>query len=195
MACCLTCKPSGAVSLALLLAGCASWLPESHNDTTPFKSYEEARSAFMSLEPMKSDQSMLAHSGFNPAKHPNTTLLTHADVARRFLPSSLLKREDLEPGIVYCLEARDACRGMEVVGAKIDKMREGSFWADFFNFQRHTSTKGWRFTAIVLMVNDLIVYRSWAGQPDINELEVTRNPLGPLQDIGPSTATSTVLQR
>lgn len=177
-----------ALSLGLLVltSGCSTWLPESRTDTTPFKSFDEARAAVEALVPMKSDRAALEENGFNPTKHPNTTLLTHADVARRFLPSAILQREDLDPGILRCLEARDDCHGIEVIGAKIARARKGSFWADFFNFQRRTETTGWRFNALVLMVKDLVVYRSWAGQPVIDEKEVTRNPLGPFQDIGPS---------
>ena len=37
-----------------------------------------------------------------------------------------------------------------------------------------------------LFVNDMVVYRSWGGQPRVNEVETTSNPLGPLQDVGPS---------
>lgn len=175
-----------------LTGGCATWLPESRTDTTPFKSYEEAHSELIALVPMKSDRQALENMGFFPGKHPNTTVLTHADVARRFLPSAILKREDLDPGIIFCLESRDACNGLEILGAKIARERKGSFWADFLNFQRRTETTGWRFTALVLLVNDLVVYRSWSGQPNVNELEITRNPLGPFQDIGPPTAAGAV---
>lgn len=177
------------VVLALLASGCATWLPEAHSNNTSFQSFDEARAAIEVLEPMRSDRRALEKNGFSSDKHPNITLLTHADVARRFLPSSLLRREDLDPGIVACLEARDACRGVEILGAKIDRVRRGSFWADFFNFQRRTETTGWRFNAVVLLVDDVVVYRTWGGQPVVNELEVTRNPLGPFQDIGPATVT------
>lgn len=171
------------------LSACSTWLPEVRTDTTTFKSFDEAKAAIEALVPMKSDLRVVEKNGFNAKNHPNTTILTHADVARRFLPSSLLRREDLDPGIIACLEARDACRGIEVVGAKIQREREGSFWADFFNFQRRTVTTGWRINAIVLLVHDVVVYRAWSGQPVINEVEVTRNPLGPFQDIGPSQVT------
>lgn len=173
--------------LSLLAGGCATWLPEAHTDTTPFKRYEEAHAALLALEPMKSDRQAMEQNGFFPGKHPNTTILTHADVVRRFVPGALLRREDLDPGVVTCLEARDACSGVEILGAKIDRVRKGSFWADFLNFQRRTETTGWRFTALVLLVNDMVVYRSWSGQPAVNEVEITRNPLGPFQDIGPPT--------
>jgi len=179
-------KLGGLLLWVLLISACGSLLPESHTDTSPFKSFEEARTAVLALVPMKSDQATLEQDGFNPTKHPNTTLLTHADVARRFLPSAILQRQDLDPGILLCLESRDDCHGIEIVGAKISSARKGSFWADFLNFQRRTETTGWRFTALVLMVKDLVVYRSWSGQPVIDEKQVTKNPLGPFQDIGPS---------
>lgn len=171
--------------LAGFLSGCASMLPETHTNTTSFNSFEEARAALERLEPRKSDREALERNGFAPAHHPNMTLLTHADVVHRFVPSALLKREDLDPGILACLEARDACRGVEVVGGRISKVRTGSFWPDFLNFHRRTETTGWRFTALVLLINDEIVYRSWSGQPKIDEVEIVKRPMGPLQNIIP----------
>jgi hypothetical protein len=135
---------------------------------------------------MKSDRANMEKNGFDPTKHPNMTILTHADVVRRYLPSAILKREDLDPGILACLEAKDKCHGFEVIGGKIARARNGGFWADFLNYKRHTETTGWRFNAVVLLVGDLVVYRTWSGQPVVDEKEDTHNPLGPFQDIGPS---------
>lgn len=173
--------------LVLLTNGCASLLPKANTDSAGFKSFDDAKAAFETLEPMKSRRSALEKSGFDPARHPNTFILTHADVVRRFVPSALLVREDLDPGILVCLKARDTCRGLEINVAKVARVRTGNFFADFFNFKRRTETTGWRFNATVLLVDDLVVYRTWGGQPVIQETELTRNPLGPLQDIGPAT--------
>ena len=161
-------------------------LPESHTESTSFSSSSEAREAFDKLEPMKSSKNALQANGFNPAEHPNTKLLTHSDVVRLFVPSTLLKREDLDPGILFCLEAREACHGLEIAAAKITRVRTGNFFTDFSNFHRRTETTGWRFNGLILFVDDLVVYKSWGGQPKVNEVEVTSNPLGPLQDVGPS---------
>ena len=68
---------------------------------------------------MKSNVATLATLGIDPVKQPNTAILTHADIVRRFVPSALLKREDLDPGVLACLEARDACRGWEITAARI----------------------------------------------------------------------------
>jgi hypothetical protein len=171
----------------VLTAGCASLLPQSKNESSEFKTFDEARLAIEGLVPMKSTLGNLDSMGINPVKHPNTTVLTHADVVRRFVPGSALGKNDLDPGVVSCLEARDACRGMDVVATRIERNRTGNFFADFFNFSRRTDTTGWRFNAVILLVDDVVVYRTWGGQPLVNETEVRANPLGPLQDSGPST--------
>ena len=173
-----------ALPLILLMSACTSMLPESRNQSTPLKSFEEARVAIEALIPMKSQRKDMELNGFNPVTHPNIKILTQADVVRHFLPSALVKREELDPGILACLEARDDCRGMEIVISKIARVRDGGFFSDFFNFERHTTITGWRFNATVLFVNDLVVFRTWGGQPKVNETENSRNPLGPLQSIG-----------
>jgi hypothetical protein len=139
---------------------------------------------------MKSDVKALAKLGIDPVKQPNMMILTHADIVRRFVPSALLKREDLDPGVLACLEARDACRGWEFTAWHISKARTGNFFADFTNFSRRSETTGWRFNALVLLVNEMVVYRAWGGQPSVNEVEVNTNPLGPLQEMGPAIVTN-----
>jgi len=169
-----------------LLVGCSSMLPRARSESSPFTNFEEARQAIEGLVPMHSDVASMTRLGISPGQHPNTRILTHADVVRLFLPSSLLKREDLDPGVLACLEARDACRGWEVTAARITRERTGNFWTDFSNFSRRSETTGWRFNALILLINDVVVYRAWGGQPRVNEIEVQTNPLGPLQDIGPA---------
>lgn len=172
--------------LVLLASGCSSMLPKTYTESTSFASFDAAREALEKLVPMKSDKHTLESNGFNPVTHPNTKILTHTDIVRLFVPTTLLKREDLDPGVLVCLEARDACHGLELAGSKIERARTGNFFADFSNFRRRTETTGWRFNGLILFVKDLVVYRSWGGQPSVNEVETASNPLGPLQDVGPS---------
>lgn len=161
-------------------------LPRTQSESSPFHTFDEASSAIDGLIPMKSDVATLAKLGIDPVKQPNTVILTHSDIVRRFVPSALLQREDLDPGVLACLEARDSCRGWEITGARILKTRTGNFVADFANFSRRSETTGWRFNALILLVNDVVVYRAWGGQPSVSEIEVNTNPLGPLQEIGPA---------
>jgi hypothetical protein len=172
------------------MSGCSSLLPQARSESSLFLTFDEASKAIDSLVPMKSNVAALSKMGIDPVKQPNTTILTHADIVRRFLPSSLLTRKELDPGVLACLDARDACRGWEFSAARILKARTGNFFTDFTNFTRRSETTGWRFNALVLLVNDVVVYRAWGGQPRVNEIEVNSNPLGPLQDMGPAIITT-----
>lgn len=175
------------LACVILLVGCSSLLPHSQSSISEFQSFDQARAAIEGLVPGQSNLATLRAIGIDPLKSPNTVLLTHADVVRRFVPAGVIEKRDLDPGIVQCLEARDTCRGLDVTASHLSTTRQGNFFADFFNFVRRTQVTGWRFNAVVLLVNDQVVYRSWGGQPSIDETDVKRNPLGPLQDIGPST--------
>ena len=171
---------------SMLLGGCSSLLPKARTESPTFQTFDEARLAVESLVPQQSNRESLSSLGLTPNKQPNTVIMTHADIVKRVVNGSVLSKEDLDLGIVTCINARDTCRGWELNVARISKARTGSFFADFFNFKRHTETTGWRFNALILMVNDVVVYRGWGGQPVVNEVEVTTNPLGPLQEMGPS---------
>jgi hypothetical protein len=175
------------MALAMGNTACSAWLPRVHSKSSTFETFDAARQAVESLEPMRSDVQTLARLGISPTQQPNLQILTQADILRKLVPSvPLLNRNDLNPGVRACLEAHDACRGWEFTGGRITRARTGNFIADFTNFSRRTETTGWRFNALILLVNDTVVYRTWGGQPTVNELEVNTNPLGPVQDMGPA---------
>ena len=171
----------------LMLQGCTALLPNAHTESPTFQTFDEARQAIEALVPNKSGLTTLTEMGLTPGKQPNTAILTQADIVRRVFNGGVLGKDDLDPGIVTCINARNACRGWELNVARITKARTGNFFADFANFKRRTETTGWRFNALILLVDDVVVYRGWGGQPVVNEVEVNSNPLGPLQDMGPAT--------
>ncbi|MBK7003347.1 MAG: hypothetical protein IPH35_26615 [Rhodoferax sp.] len=113
-------------------------------------------------------------------------MLTHAERdASRFVPAGVIEKRDLDPGIVQCLQARDACRGVDVIASHLDSERKGSFLDDFFNFKRHTEVTGWRcFGSRAAEVEDVVAYRTWGGQPTIHETDARPQPRWALQDIG-----------
>ncbi len=168
--------------LMALCSGCTTMLPSAQTDSSTFTSFDEARLAVEVLVPMQSNWHLIETGNLNPANHPNATHLTQADIVRKFfVPNTMLTRDDLDPGVLTCVAARSNCRGIELIISKITKARTGGFFKDVANFSRRTETTGWRFSATILMVDDVVVYRAWGGQPWVNELEVTHNPLGPLQ--------------
>lgn len=178
-----------ALALLALLSACSSLLPRASSATSDFRHFEDLRDTVQNLQPMQTRLAELERLGIDPAKLPNTRILTYVDILQRFVPGPAVRREDLDAGILACIEARDGCRGWELDVAFIKRDRTGNFLADFLNFKRRTETTGWRFTGLILLAHGTVVYRVWGGQPLVNQLEVQTNPLGPLQDIGPAVVT------
>ncbi len=182
-----SCNKSAVICLiASCLSACSSWLPKAENESFYFQTFDQARLAIESLVPLQSDLKDLVGLKLDPQHQPNTVILSFADISKKFVGSGVLSKEDLGPGVSTCLAARDACRGWDLSISKIDKKRTGAFFPDFINYRRRTETTGWRFNALILIVDDVVVYRSWGGQPDVYEIDHQKNPLGPLQDIGPA---------
>jgi len=47
-------------------------------------------------------------------------------------------------------------------------------------------TTGWKFGALIVVIDNKVVYKQWSGSPRIEETDLRRNPLGPLQGAGQS---------
>jgi len=169
------------------VAACGSLLPETHATTqSPWHSFDEARKAVEKVAPMRSHRADLARLGFDPESSANVVLLNYADILRRFAPPAGNRPLSQDPGLQSCLAAASTCQGLEVVASGQHAERVGSFWADFLNFHRESHITGWSFNAIILMKGDLVVYRTWGGEPKIERNEDKQNPLGPIQDVGDS---------
>jgi len=175
------------LALVLSLAGCSTLLPRGSSQTaSPWKTYEEARAAFDRIESGQTTAQQMRALGFDGGDAVNVTLLNYTDVITRFIPSPVIAREDLEAGILKCIEAKQACQVRQYDLKKLEKKRYGNFFADFFNFERKEEIKGWSFSALILLIDDRVIYKLWSGQPSILEYNQEKNPLGPLQGAGPS---------
>lgn len=179
------------VALAALgaasLAACTALLPSGSTATQDgWPDYETARGAIERIVPRQSRRAELAASGIDPYKTPAITVLNYSDIAQRFAVSGAIRREELDAGILECLQAGKTCTGYAIQIRSTTRKRTGGFWMDIFNFRRETNITGWTFNAMILMVDDLVVYTLHGGQPRIHEKEVLRNPLGPVQESLPS---------
>jgi hypothetical protein len=169
----------------LMLAGCSSLLPDAKVDTrSDWRSFAEAEAAVRQVIPMRTTEAELKGLGFDPLAKPNVVLLNYAEILRRFLPAGARWADVQDEGLRMCLAAASACRGIEVNVSGEFHERVGGFWRDFFNFSRQSFITGWRFNAILLIKDGVVVYRTWGGEPRIERDEQTHNPLGPLQNLG-----------
>lgn len=178
---------------AATLAGCAALLPRAQVATQqPWRDYESAKAAIDAIVPMKSTRADLSKAGIDPTTNAAVTILNLSDIMQRFSAGAALRQEDLDAGVRQCLTSGKACSGYSITLRRTDHQRIGNFWLDSFSFYRETDTTGWSFNALILFVDQLVVYTLYGGQPLVHEKEVTRNPLGPLQGWG-QTVTPRVL--
>ncbi|MBS1147339.1 MAG: hypothetical protein H6R08_1515 [Proteobacteria bacterium] len=180
-----------AVSACLCLAGCSSLLPSSDAVLEgQWNSFEDAQRTFDKIIPYQTTVEDLKTLGLDARTTPNITLLNYSDVLQRFIPSPSINSEELDSGVSDCLKAKMACRGYEIDQRSIKRNRYGNFWVDWLNFKRKVDVTGWHFRGMVLIKDELVVYKLVGGQPMIHELEKSDNPLGPFQGVGESTLRS-----
>jgi hypothetical protein len=171
----------------LSLGGCGSLLPQSKQTSDlPWSSYENGQAAFSSIVPEKTTLADLRAMGINPKDTPNVTLLNHADTTRKLVTYPTMDVKRLPASVQACIASPYHCYAYEIEQKHIERKREGSFWPDFFNFKRHVQISGWQFDALLVIQDELVVYKLWSGKANIRQQEEEHNPLGPLQGMGGS---------
>ncbi len=176
-----------ALAVAAALAGCVELLPQGQTTVkSPWRSYEEAKTAIDRIVPGRTTVAELNSAGIDPYNNANVQILSYSDILLRFPVAGLIAQEHLDSGLRTCLYAGKACTGYAIAIKETTHDRTGEFWSDTFRFKRVVDTVGWSFNALILIVDGRVVYTLYAGQPIIHEQEVTRQPLGPLQNWGDS---------
>lgn len=169
-----------------LLYGCSAALPHGESRVVSrWSSFDEAKQAYDQITPYQTRRAELEALGFSPDGHPNVRILNHADLAERFMLVSANNPDELPEGLWECKKKCASCFGYEVKQRQTRDRRYGNFLADLLNFKRKTEITGWEFSALLVLVDDLVVYKVWGGTPEIREYRDKTNPLGPLQGIGP----------
>ncbi len=175
--------------LAAGLAGCAALLPRAEFATQEtWKDYESAKAAVDKIVPLESRRADLTAAGIDPRTNAAISILSFSDVVQRFAVGSAIRQDELDEGIRRCLTAGKTCTGYAINVKRTSRKRIGNFWLDSFNFHREVDITGWSFNALILFVDDVVVYTLHGGQPRLHEKEVTRNPLGPFQGWGQQVA-------
>lgn len=170
------------VFVAFLLSACSALLPSIKAVThPPWPSFDHAKAAYDNITVNKTNTTELRRLGFDAFSTPNIKILTYLDIAGT-MPA--LKEEEMDAGLMTCMKAKIRCLGYEFQPKSIKSKRYGNFWLDLFNFRRKTKDTGWQFKALVVVVDDIVVYKLWGGTPEFYEEKESVNPLGPLQESG-----------
>lgn len=168
-----------------LLAGCGSLLPKSKEATSsPWQTYQAVQETFDRIIPGQTTLTDLRRMHLDPGSNPNIAILHYADVMRRFMLNQSFSIADLDQGVRECVTAKIACKGFEINQSAVHRERTGNVVFDLLGFHRETHTAGWRFSGLILLKDDVVVYKLTGGQPVIRQTEENQNPLGPVQAIG-----------
>lgn len=174
-------------SVFFMLNGCTSLLPSDSKVTkTLWTSYEQAELEFATIHPGKTTLKQLKAMGLDPATTSNIALLSHTDLLRRLEAVAAFEGVALDPPIKLCVAAQQRCYAYHLEQTYLKHERVGNFWLDILNFKQVTDITGWKFDALIIVSDDLVIYKTWSGKPNIHEVEQERHPLGPLQGIGGS---------
>ena len=170
-------------------SGCKTLLPSGQETASgAWKTYADAEQTFKKIIPNKTTKEDLKVLGIEFKETPNLRTLTYLDVMERFkLDSAVFNNLNLPPGIEGALNKHDKCRAYELNLEYVDKRRIGSFWKDLLAFEQITQRKGWSFNALIVMVDNTVIYVLYSGSPKINTRESDKQPLGPFQGIDAGT--------
>ena len=177
--------------VSALLSACTSLLPKASSSAgVGFENFEEARIAVERIVPLQTRTEALSAMGFDVRNGLNVTLVSYPEIVVRLTPHPGVPISTLDPGMRQCIDIQTACRGYLFRFDREDRKREGNFWMDFFNVRRTTHITGWRFEALIVVSDDLVLFRNYSGLARIDRVEKQTNPLGPFQPAGEGAGTS-----
>lgn len=177
---------SSVAAIALLglgLVDCAGSLPRSEQVTkSTWETFDAAKAAYDKVEPVVTAVEELEKMGYDPYGGNNVRVMSYLDINRMFMAGDSGASASIPETVQSCLAAQEVCRGYGVNLERIHRKRTGSTFLDLLNFRRKTHESGWRFSAVFVIHDELVVYKLWSGQPKIDRLTDAENPLGPIQE-------------
>lgn len=174
-----------AACLLPMLVGCAGVLP-SKQSTTPssWDSFAQAKASYDQVVPGETVMAELLQLGFDPERTPNIRRVNYLELITLFMPHVSVQRSDLDPALRACLDAREACHAYEARPGVTRHKRHGNAALDLLGFRRETTTSGWQFSSLIVVHGDVVAYKLWSGEPNIQREDYEKKPLGPLQNSG-----------
>lgn len=126
----------------------------------------------------------LSKIGLDVNNDPNFESLTYLDVAKRFGLIGFRNQSITIPkGVKKLMKAAERGRAYELKVESTKHRRIGNFWADFFQFRKNIYITGWKYSLLLIVVDNKVQYLLHKGNPNINKVERHKNPLGPFQKI------------
>ncbi|MCF6775340.1 hypothetical protein L3V83_02010 [Thiotrichales bacterium 19X7-9] len=162
-------------------SACSSLLPRTKDVTiSKWENFDQLQTAYNQITPYKTTTKDLEVLGFSPYKANNIRIVNFLDVHKEFDPLMTFNNLPLE--VANCLKQENDCVGYYIDIEQLNSKRVGNAFLDVFNFKRITYTTGWDFQAKLILLNDLVIFKTISSLPAIEKLSTKVNPLGPLQN-------------
>lgn len=171
-------------SIIVCTVGCSSLLPTKTVTTqSTWNTYTEAESVIKHIRAGDTLDHLRAH-GLDVNSTPNMRSLTYLDIAKRFGLIGLRDESvEVPDGVKKLMAAAEKGKGYELKVEMTNHERFGSFWADFFQFRKKTRITGWELDVLLIVVDNKVQYVLYKGNPNVDRVEIEKNPLGPFQKI------------
>jgi hypothetical protein len=171
------------IAVSFALVQCAGSLPRSEQVTqSTWPTFDAAKAAYDKVRAGETTAEDLKKMGYDPYNDANIRVMSYLDINRLFLAGEARTVASIPKEVQACLAEQEACRGYGVNLERIHRKRRGSTFLDLLNFRRKTHETGWRFSAVFVVHNTLVIYKLWSGEPKIDRLTDAENPLGPIQE-------------
>ena len=161
--------------------GCASLLPSSDATDSPFRSFSGAFEAFAVVEPGRTTIADLKALRIDPEAQ-GVTVRPYTAIAEVLLPHEGVPDDLHPPAVAECFEARGRCQVWLLDVERLKRRRVGNWFVDALRFRRYREMEGFLFSGVLLVLDEVAVYKLWAGIPSIQILGEETNPLGPFNN-------------
>lgn len=167
------------VSALLLLSGCKVLPTTDYTVESKWNNYEDVQKSFDSVIVGETNANELQEIGFHPSATSNVKIINYLDIANLFMANDKVA---VDKKVIQCINANSRCFGYSLELEDIKKDRYGSAFLDVFGFRKNTKETGWNFKAVILLLDNKVIYKLKSTQPNILVIEEKKIPLGPLQN-------------
>ena len=169
-------------AIAAFLSGCSFLLPSKKVERNDhWQTFNSIQSVYDEVSPNKTTLPELNHMGFDPYVANNVKIENYLDIRRRFDPLSTGK--NIPEPVGECLSLFKRCQAYVVDVDYEYEDRIGNALLDLTGFRREVLKEGWRFQAVFIIKDQLVVYKLWSGEPKRKAYIDEIRPLGPLQSL------------
>ena len=171
--------------LAAFLGGCATTalMPSSGDETVGdvgWKNYLEAEQFFNRIKQGETTVIDLSKNGLDLKTSKNVVVLDRTTLLALFMANIPGSFEYLDDAERLCLRASENCTPYVFRKDETREEGKGSLLLRLLNFKKESTVRGWNVEILLLVLNDVVVYKQIKGTPNGTERsKIERRPLGP----------------